>query len=251
MREAPSADSTAPARRTAFAPTQWSVVLRAGRNDTPRAQQALARLCRTYWYPLYAHVRRRGHGAHDAQDLTQEFFVRLLARQTLGLVDPARGRFRTFILTSLDRFLADERDKARAQKRGGGADVLSLDLAAAEQRFDQEPTDPTAPDQAFDRQWALALLETVLSRLEDEYRRDGKADWFAALQPTLTGARESQPYAELATSLGSSEGAVKVAAYRLRKRYRALLQAEIVETVASPEEAPEEMRYLLRALAGG
>ena len=251
MPDAPSADSTAPARRTAFAPTQWSVVLRAGRNDTPRAQQALARLCRTYWYPLYAHVRRRGLGTHDAQDLTQEFFARLLARQTLERADPARGRFRTFILTALDRFLADEWDKARAQKRGGGADVLSLDLAAAEQRFDQEPADSAAPDQAFDRQWALALLETVLSRLENEYRRDGKADWFAALRPTLTGAGESQPYAELAARLGSNEGAVKVAVHRLRKRYRALLQAEIAETVASPEEAPEEMRYLLRALASG
>jgi RNA polymerase sigma-70 factor (ECF subfamily) len=251
MREAPSADSTAPARRTAFEPTQWSVVLRAGRNDTPRAQQALARLCQTYWYPLYAHVRRRGHGAHDAQDLTQEFFARLLARQTLERADPARGRFRTFILTALDRFLADEWDKSQAQKRGGATEILSLDLAAAERRFDLEPADTAAPDQAFDRQWALALLETVLNRLEDEYRCDGKANWFGALQPTLTGARESQPYAELAANLGSSEGAVKVAVHRLRKRYRVLLQAEIVETVATPEEAPEEMRYLLRALAGG
>ena len=248
---APSSATRGKSHRAAFAPTQWSVVLRAGRNDTPRAQQALAGLCQTYWYPLYAHVRRRGHGAHDAQDLTQEFFARLLARQTLGRADPARGRFRTFILTALDRFLADEWDKSQAQKRGGATGILSLDLAAAERRFGLEPADPAAPDQAFDRQWALALLETVLSRLEDEYRRDGKADWFAALQPTLTGAGESQPYVDLAARLGQSEGAVKVAVHRLRKRYRALLQTEILETVASPEEAPEEMRYLLRTLAGG
>jgi RNA polymerase sigma factor (sigma-70 family) len=238
-------------RQAAFAPTQWSVVLHAGRNDTPRAQEALARLCQTYWYPLYAHVRRRGHRAHDAQDLTQAFFAQLLARQTLGRADPARGRFRTFILTALDRFLADEWDKSRAQKRGGATELLSLDLAAAERRFDLEPADTAAPDQAFDRQWALALLETVLDRLEDEYRRDGKAGWFAMLRPTLTGARELQPYAELAVRLGSNEGAVKVAVHRLRKLYRALLQAEILETVASPEEASEEMRHLLRVLAGG
>ena len=226
-------------------------MLRAGRNDTPRAQQALAGLCQTYWYPLYAHVRRRGHGAHDAQDLTQEFFARLLARQTLGRADPARGRFRTFILTALDHFLADEWDKSRAQKRGGATELLSLDLAAAEQRFELEPADTAAPDKAFDRQWALALLEAVLDQLENEYRSDGKTDWFFALQPTLTGASESQPYAELAARLDANEGAVKVAVHRLRKRYRALLQAKIVETVASPEEVPEEMRYLLQALAGG
>jgi RNA polymerase sigma-70 factor (ECF subfamily) len=245
------ADSGAPLRSQQFATTHWSVVLRAGRHDTPRARDALERLCRTYWFPLYAHVRRRGHGPHDAQDLTQEFFARLLAGQTLGRADPARGRFRAFILTALDHFLADEWDKARAQKRGGGAEILSLDLAAAEQRFDLEPVDAAAPDKAFDRQWALALLETVLTQLEVEYRRDGKAALFAALRQTLTGARESQPYGELAARLGLSVGAVKVAVHRLRQRYRALLQAEIAHTVASPEEVQEELRHLFRTLAGG
>jgi RNA polymerase sigma-70 factor (ECF subfamily) len=227
-------------------------VLRAGRADTPRARDALARLCRTYWYPLYAHVRRRGHGPHDAQDLTQEFFARLLAGSTLGRADPARGRFRAFILTALDHFLADEWDKARAQKRGGGTEVVSLDLAAAEQRFDLEPTDATAPpDKAFDRQWALALLETVLAQLDAEYRLSNKAALYAALRQTLTGARDAQPYSKLATRLGLSEGAVKVAVHRLRQRYRALLQAEIAHTVAAPADVPEEMRHLFRTLADG
>lgn len=238
-------------RQRKFATTRWSVVLHAGRHDTPNARAALEQLCRTYWYPLYAHVRRRGHDSHQAEDLTQEFFARLLEKQTLGLADPARGRFRSFMLTALDHFLADERDKARALKRGGGAELLSLDLTAAERRYDLEPADGSAPDRAFDRQWAMALLETVLHRLEQEYRHAGKAALFAALKETLTGTRESQPYGELATQLEMNEGAVKVAVHRLRNRYRACLQEEIAHTVSSPEEAGEEMRHLFRALTGG
>lgn len=236
-------------RHARFATTHWSMVLRAGRADDTDARDALARLCRTYWFPLYAYVRRRGYGAHDAQDLTQEFFARVLAQGTLGRADPARGRFRTFILTALGRFLADEWDKLRAQKRGGGREPLSLDFAAGEQRFAQEPVDgAAAPDRAFDRHWALALLETVLRRLESDYAAEGRGALFAALKPTLIGGAESQRYAELAHQLGASEGAVKVAVHRLRKRYRERLQAEIDDTVSTPEEAAEELRELFRAL---
>jgi RNA polymerase sigma factor (sigma-70 family) len=239
-----------PPRQPVFATTRWSVVLHAGRNDTTRARDALAKLCQTYWYPLYAHVRRRGYSAHDAQDLTQEFFARLLEKQALAAADPARGRFRSFILKTLNHFLADEWHKLQAQKRGGGREALSLDLAAAEQRFDLEPADTSSPDKAFDKQWALALLDEVLKRLEGEYQQDGKAALFAALQQTLMGSREAQPYGVLAEQLGLSEGAVKVAVHRLRKRYRELVQAEISQTVESKLEIDGEMRELFAALGG-
>ncbi len=226
-------------------------MLHAGRagSKASLAHDALARLCRTYWFPLYAHVRRRGFSAHDAEDLTQEFFARLLARQSIAQADPARGRFRTFILTALNHFLADEWDRARTEKRGGKRELISLDMADAEDRFAQV-TDPAAsPDRIFDREWALAVLRTVLARLEDEYGKAGKADLFALLKPTLTGTRDSQPYAELAVQLGRTENAVKVTVHRLRQRYRALLQAEIADTVASEDDATAEMRALLLALA--
>jgi RNA polymerase sigma factor (sigma-70 family) len=244
------AATASPPPRTAFATTRWSMVLQAGAGSGPAARRALAELCQIYWYPLYAHSRRCGHPPHDAQDLTQAFFARLLERRALGRADPARGRFRSFMLTALNHFLADERDRARAQKRGGGGEVLSLDLAAAEARYNLEPADTAAPDRAFDRQWALALLDTVLRALETEYRDAGRTALFAALRPALAGAGESQPYEEIARRLGMSEGAVKVAVHRLRKRYRALLQGEIVQTVENPAEAAEEMRYLFQALSG-
>ncbi len=236
--------------RPVFVTTHWSVVLTAGRSDTTHARAALEKLCQTYWYPLYAYVRRRGYNAADAEDLTQGFFARLLDRHSLASADPGRGRFRSFILTAMNHFLATEWEKARAEKRGGGRSILSLELAAAERRYDLEPADNSSPDKVFDKQWALALLTEVVSRLEDEYRREGKAALFTALKETLAGTRESQPYAVLAARLGMNEGAVKVAVHRLRKRYRELLQAEIANTVASPEEAEEEMKHLFRALAG-
>jgi RNA polymerase sigma factor (sigma-70 family) len=234
-----------------FVTTRWSVVLMAGRSHTPRSRDALANLCQTYWYPLYAYVRRRGYSAADAQDLTQEFFARLLERESLANADPGRGRFRSFLLTAMNHFLIGEWERARAQKRGGGREPLSLELAAAEKRYDLEPADDSTPDKMFDRQWALTLLDKVVGCLEGEYRRENKAELFAALKETLAGTRESQPYAVLAERLGMSEGAVKVAVHRLRKRYREFLQAEIADTVTSPEEADEEMKHLFRALAGG
>ncbi|MES2694695.1 MAG: sigma-70 family RNA polymerase sigma factor [Verrucomicrobiota bacterium] len=248
---ADSVEAPRPLRQPAgFATTRWSVVLHAGRagSQPGSAHEALARLCRTYWFPLYAHVRRRGFSSHDAEDLTQAFFARLLARQSIAQADPTRGRFRAFILTALNHFLADEWDRARTEKRGGTRELLSLDMADAEDRFAQVADPGASPDRMFDREWAVAVLRTVLSRLEEEYDASGKADLFAVLKPTLTGARDSQPYAELAARLGRNENAVKVAVHRLRQRYRALLQAEIADTVASDEDANAEMRALLAAL---
>lgn len=234
----------------AFVTTHWSVVVAAGRNDTERARDALARLCQTYWHPLYAYVRRVGNSPHDAQDLTQEFFARLLERRSLAGADPERGRFRSFLLTAMNHFLVNEWQKARAQKRGGGAHVLSLDLAAAEERFDLEPTDNSSPDKVFEKQWALTLLNNVLMQLEGEFRREGKGDLFAALKQTLTGTRESQPYSELAAKSGMNENAIKVAVHRLRKRYRELIRAEIAGTLARTQDIEEEMQHLFDVLAG-
>jgi len=243
--------STAGAERggAKFVTTHWSVVLAAGRTESTRTQNALARLCQTYWYPLYAYVRRRGHSAHDAQDLTQEFFAHLLERHTLAIADPNRGRFRSFLLSTLNHFLSHEWEKVRAQKRGGGRQMLSLDLARAEERYELEPVDNSTPDKLFDKRWATALLEEVLSQLEAEHQQGGKAELFAALKQTLTGTGESQPYAVLATRLGMNEVAIKVAVHRLRKRYRELLRAEITNIVADPAQAEDELRYLFTALA--
>ena len=237
-------------RRPAFVTTHWSVVLTAGRSDTPRARDALARLCQTYWYPLYTYVRRRGHSPEDAQDLTQEFFARLLEKNWVGAADQAKGRFRSFLLSAMNHFLADEWDKARAQKRGGGVPLVPLQFDTAETRYGLEPADNATPERSFELRWALTLLEEVLKQLQAEYEREGKADWFAALNPCLVGERTSQPYAELAAKLGVSEGAVKSAVHRLRQRYRQLLRDEITNTVAGPADVDEELRHLFAVLAG-
>jgi len=243
--------SSAPVRaQPVFATTHWSVVLAATQNDTAHAREALARLCLTYWYPLYAYARRRGHSAHDAQDLTQAFFARLLERQWVGDADRGRGRFRTFLLTAMSRFLADEWDKLRAQKRGGGVVHVPVQLDTAETRYGHEPVARGTPEQEYERRWALTLLDTVLQRLRAEYEHAGKGQLFADLNFCLVGGRESQPYAELACRLGMSEGAVKVAVHRLRKRYRLLLRAEIAQTLAGTEEVDDELRHLFAVLAG-
>jgi RNA polymerase sigma factor (sigma-70 family) len=234
----------------AFAATHWSVVLTAGRSDTTRAHDALATLCRTYWYPLYAYVRRRGHSPEDAQDLTQEFFARLLEKNWVGNADQRKGKFRSFLLSAMNHFLADEWDKARAQKRGGGVKPVPLQFDTAETRYGLEPADPVTPEQSFERRWALTLLDAVLQRLKAEYEQEGKADLFAVLNPCLVGDRTSQPYAELGAKLGVSEGAVKAAVHRLRQRYRQLLRDEIAQTVAEPGEVDEELHHLFAVLAG-
>ena len=224
-------------------------MLTAGRSDTTRAHAALANLCQTYWYPLYAYVRRRGHSPEDAQDLTQAFFARLLERNWVGQADQQKGRFRSFLLSTMNHFLADEWDKARAQKRGGGILPVPLQFDTAETRYGHEPADNVTPEQNYERRWALTLLDKVLQRLRSEYEQEGKAELFAALHPCLVGDRTAQPYAELAVTLGVSEGAVKSAVHRLRQRYRQLLHDEIAQTVANPDEVNEELRHLFAVLA--
>lgn len=246
----PASEAGAEARGAVFVTTQWSVVLAASRSDTTKAQAALEKLCLAYWYPLYAYVRRRGHPAPDAQDLTQAFFARLLERHWVSAADRERGRFRTFLLTAMSRFLADEWDKTRAQKRGGGVRHVPIQLDAAETRYGHEPADPCTPEQVYERRWALTLLDTVLQRLRAEYEDAGRGELFAGLNSSLVGGRESQPYAELATKLDMNEGAVKVAVHRLRKRYRKLLRAEIAETMTATEDVDQELRHLFAVLAG-
>jgi len=212
-------------------------------------EPALARLCGTYWYPLYAYARRRGYSVEDAQDLTQEFFARILQRHWLADADPSKGRFRTFLLTAMERFLANEWDKARALKRGGGQANVPLQLDTAETRYGIEPADMHTPEQAFEYRWALTLLDEVVRQLRAEYQRRGPAELFNALKPCLVGERSAQPYAQLASTLGMEAGAIKVAVHRLRQRYRELLRAEIANTVAAPGEVEAEMRHLFQVLA--
>jgi RNA polymerase sigma-70 factor (ECF subfamily) len=245
-----STSTTAPRGSDAwFVTTHWSVVLSAGHSDTPRAAEALQRLCQAYWYPLYAYVRRRGYSPHDAQDLTQGFFARLLKRHAMTKVDRAKGKFRSFLLASMNHFLADEWDKRRAQKRDAGQPI-SLDLESAETRYLQQADDALPAEKTFERRWALTLLEQVYERLRQDYRREGKGDLFETLRFSLMGERSAVPYADLARRLSMNEGAVKVAVHRLRQNYRKRLRAHIAETVATPEEVEEELRCLLRALAG-
>ena len=244
----PTPGSAAP-HRSVFVTTHWSVVLAAGRSDTTRARAALEQLCRHYWQPLYAYVRRAGHSREAAQDSTQEFFARLLAQNTVARADPERGRFRSFLLASLKHFLANEWEKARAQKRGGGIQFIALEFDTAETRCVQPVAPGDTPDRAFDRQWALALLDVVLGRVRKEYTDGGRDELFVGLKDTLTGGRSEIPYRELGARLGLSEGAVKVAVHRLRQRYRELLREEIANTVAGPEEVEEELKHLFAALS--
>ena len=242
---APS-DSTNPGAR-AFATTRWSVVLAAG-GATPAAGEALAVLCRAYWYPLYAFVRREGKSAPDAQDLTQEFFARLIAKEWLGEVAPERGRFRSWLLAAMKHFLAKEWRDAHREKRGGGATFEPLDTSAAEERYGREPAELATAEKLYDRRWAMDLLDRGFARLEAEFAAAGKAAQFAALKFSLTG--EKVALREVAEQLGSSEGAVKVAVHRLRERYRELIRAEIAETVETAEQVEAELQELQAALRG-
>lgn len=232
-----------------FVTTRWTVVLSAREKDSPEAGVALDQLCRIYWYPLYAYVRRLGHSCHDAQDLTQGFFARLLARDYLAAVEREKGRFRTFLLMAFKRFLADEWDRARAQKRGGGQKPLSLDTATAEVRYQAEMADDRTPDRLYEHRWALALLDQAINRLQAEFARAGKAGEFARLKTFLTARKGAIPYAAVAAEMGLSEGALRVAVHRLRRRFREVFREEIAQTVAGPEEIEEEIRHLLAALS--
>jgi RNA polymerase sigma-70 factor (ECF subfamily) len=237
-------------RQPEFAITRWSVVLAAGHSNTTNAHAALEQLCRVYWYPLYAYVRRRGKSPEDAQDLTQEFFARLLEHNWVARADRQRGRFRSFLLSAMSHFLSDEWDKARAQKRGGGATPVPLQFDTAETRFGHEPADNVTPEQTYERRWALALLEEVLRQLRQAYEQEGRLELFTALHPCVVGERAAQPYAELAAKLGVSEGTVKSAVHRLRQRYRELLRKEIAQTVAEPGEVDDELRHLFAVVGG-
>ena len=233
-----------------FVTTHWSVVLSARQKDSPQSAAALETLCRTYWYPLYAYVRRQGKSPHDAQDLTQEFFARLLEKDYLKAAAREKGRFRTFLIVALKRFLANEWDRARAQKRGGGQALLSLDTELAEKRYSIEPVEGSTADKLFERRWALTLLDRTMTRLREEFGSEGKAAEFDKLKVCLAADRGEIRYAEIARSLGMSEGAARVAVHRLRKRFRDIFREEIAHTVSGPEEIEEEVRYLMGVLAG-
>jgi RNA polymerase sigma factor (sigma-70 family) len=237
--------------RNYFATTHWTVVLAAGSGEMERSKVALEKLCQVYWFPLYAYVRRRGYSSHDAQDLTQGFFECLLKRQSLVHADPNRGRFRSFMLGAMNHFIADEWNKARAQKRGGKDTNISLDIEDAENRLDHNPARHDSPDVAFDKEWATALLNEVLNRLEQEYRSAGKKDLFDGLSGALAGSRNSVSYAELAKRLSLTDGNARVAVHRLRKRYRELLLTEIANTVRSPEDINDELHHLFKTMLEG
>ncbi len=231
-----------------FETTRWTLVVAAGGPVTAQSREALARLCEIYWYPLYAYVRRWGYPLDEAQDLTQAFFTRLIERNVVAEANPARGRFRSFLLASLKHFLANEYDRATALKRGGGRPVLSLEFEAAESRYRLEPSDLETPDKVFERGWAAALLACVMGRLAAEQAHAGKRDLFERLRPALAEGAAEASYAEIGAAFGMSEGAIKVAVHRLRHRFGELLREEIAETVADPVEVDEEIRYLLTAL---
>ena len=238
-------DSIQPGPRE-FTTTRWSLVRRA-RSGSPDGQRALGALCEAYWYPLYAFVRRQGHQAHDAQDLTQEFFARLISKDWLGGLEPERGKFRAWLLAAMKHFLCNEWDRAHAAKRGGGQMLISIDEDTAESRYLREPVAVDDAELLYDRRWALTLLERVMARLRDEFSRAGKSALFDAIKGTLTG--DAPSHAEIATQLASTEGAVKVAVHRLRERYRAAIREEIAETVDGAAEIEEELRHLLRVLS--
>jgi len=237
-------------RQGRFATTRWTVVLAAGRSTSPQAERALEELCRAYWYPLYAYVRRRGHNREDAEDLTQGFFARLLEKDYLQAASRERGRFRTFLLMAFQRFLANEWDRSRAQKRGGDRTIVPLDAELAERRYQIEPVDELSADRIYERRWALTLIEETVGRLRQEFTDAGKVGEFEQLKAFLTADREKIPYAEMAVTLGQTEGGLRVAVHRLRRRFRELFRQEIAQTVSSPEEIEGELRYLLKALGG-
>lgn len=230
----------------AFETTQWTLVVAAGDSRHPDSRAALEDLCQAYWHPLYAYLRRRGYKKEEAEDLVQGFFAQLLEKNYIKAADPERGRFRSFLLTSLKNYAANEWDRRSAAKRGGTATTLSLDFQDAEGRYVVEPADERTPEEEFDRGWAIAQLEQVLERMRDEAGEDDER--FAALQGFLTGAGEDVRYKDVAERLGMSEGAVKVAVHRLRQRFGTILRAEVARTLADPADVDDEIRHLFASL---
>ena len=229
-----------------FATTQWSLVIGGGDRNSPLAGTALQTLCQRYWYPLYAFVRMRRYNAIEAQDLTQEFFARLLEKNVLADASPRRGRFRSFLLTAMKHFLSDQWDKAKAQKRGGSRPVLSLDVETAESRFSLEPSHDLTPDKLFERQWACTLLQLAIERLEIDLSATGKTREFELFKAALTGDGRGVDYAHAALELGISEDAARQIAHRLKRRYRELLREELAQTLADPGDVDDEIRRLFQ-----
>jgi len=240
----PEIGSLAPPRSPVFATTNWNMVQGAGDVRPEQRAEALERLCRVYWYPVYAEIRRRGHSEHDAQDLAQDFFACLLRRESFAHADPTRGRFRSYLLGALNHFLADARDKSCTAKRGGGQTLVPLDEFMAEGSYASEPTSQDTPEEAFDRRWLMALLDRGLHNLAAEQSAADKAAQFARLKPFL--AYESGPgdYQRVAVELGLKTGTIAVAVHRLRQRYREIIRDLVAQTVAEPAELESELRHL-------
>lgn len=238
------------AARTAaqFATTHWSLVLAAGQGGSGAARHALAELCRTYWYPLYAYARHKGTPADAAQDLTQGFFEHFLEHELVCSADATKGRFRAFLLRCFQNFAASEHARATRQKRGGGQPLLSLDAPGAEARFARELSDPRSPEVLYERHWAVAVLDETLRRLREEFVAEGRERTFDLLAPRLSGERDGGSCADLAVQLGTTEGTVRVMVHRLRRRYREVLNGVVLRTVDSPSEVSEELRHLLEVL---
>jgi len=232
-----------------FNTTHWSVVLAAGDDSSPTSREALEQLCCTYWYPLYSYVRRKGHSPEDAQDLTQEFFARLLAKNSFSRADRTRGRFRSFLLTSLQNFLAKEWERARAEKRGGGQSFIRWDEQSPESRYQLEAATDLTPDRIFEQRWASALFQQALARLREEFTAAGKSEQFNQLKGYLSGESAEEAYASVAAQLQMSAGAMAVAVHRLRQRYGQLVREEIANTVCTAAEVDEEMRYLIALIS--
>ena len=243
-----AADAAA-VRDSAFHTTHWSAVLTARDKNSAEAQQALAELCQTYWYPLYAYIRRRGSNPTDAEDLTQGFFERLVEKDYLGDLTPGMGRFRSFLLTALKHFLANEWDRAQTRKRGGGQVIFSIESQDGEERYRFEPVEHVTPETLFEQRWALTVLERVLARLRGEFVAGEKAGLFEELKGFLSSDQPGGAYAEIAARTGMKEGTVKVAVHRLRRRYGELLRAEIADTVNDPGEVEDEIRHLIAVIA--
>jgi RNA polymerase sigma factor (sigma-70 family) len=243
----PTASSSHDAPREYFATTRWTVVVAAGRQRTPESGRALEELCRIYWYPLYAYLRRQGRSKEDAEDLTQGFFAQLLERHDFAGLSSEKGKFRAFLLIALKHFVSNERRRAARLKRGGGQPLLSLDWQDADSRYQIEPADNLTPDKLYDRAWAVRLLEQVIVRLRDASAAEGKADQFERLKPFLMVGKSAIPYPEAAADLKISEATVRVIVHRFRRRYRELLRDEIAQTLADPAHVEEELQSLFSA----
>jgi RNA polymerase sigma-70 factor (ECF subfamily) len=234
---------------SAFARTRWSLVVAAGEGESPQARAALATLCETYWLPLYAFARRTGASPPDAEDLVQGFFASLLERNDVGRADPARGRFRTYLIASFRHHASHVRDRARAAKRGGGRPPVSIDGSEGERRYALEPSDERTPERIYERQWALAVLAQALAAVRTQYARRGRSDVFEELRPHLLADSPDLGVRASAERLGTTEGAVRVAVHRLRGRYRVALRRTVLETIADPSLVDEEIGHLVAALA--